>query len=108
MSQDLTVARSATPRHSAVRLSQPEGLALTPLGSLIIAETGAKRLIELTIETGAVQVVAEVLPIGLPLPSNLPSYAFPTGVVVDAGGSIFVSADVNNALYQIDLYKPAQ
>ena len=47
-------------------LKMPEGIALTPDGKLIVAEVGAKRIVEIDPQTGKLTEVAGNLPIGLP------------------------------------------
>ena len=82
-------------------LKGPEGIALTPDGRLIVAEVGAKRVISIDPQTGAVTELAGNLPIGLAgaagtLPTNIP-----TGVGVGASGTIYVSSDIENAIYKL-------
>src|ERR1700710_525565 len=81
-------------------LKMPEGIALAPNGKLIVAEVGAKRIIEIDPVTGTVTEIAGNLPIGLAgAPGGLPSN-IPTGVGVGASGTIYVSSDVENAIYK--------
>ena len=82
-------------------LMLPEGVAVTPWGSLIVAEVAAKRLTEIDPVSGQRRTVAENLPIGLPGGPGMPPPYVPTGVSVGADGSIYVSADLNNAVYRI-------
>ena len=82
-------------------LALPEGVAQTPWGSFIVAETAAARLTEIDPATGAKRSVAEKLPIGLPAGPGMPPPYVPTGVTVGADGSIYFSADKNNAIYRI-------
>jgi streptogramin lyase len=46
-------------------LKMPEGIALTPDGKLIVAEVGAKRIVEIDPQTGKLTEIAGNLPIGL-------------------------------------------
>jgi sugar lactone lactonase YvrE len=82
-------------------LALPEGLALTPWGSFIVAEAAAGRLIEIDLATGARRTVAENLPIGMPAGPGMPPPYVATGVAVDARGNVYVSANRNNAIYRI-------
>ncbi|MBH5399046.1 SMP-30/gluconolactonase/LRE family protein [Bradyrhizobium sp. CNPSo 4010] len=85
----------------AKELKMPEGIARTSDGKLIVAEVGAKRLIEIVPETGEVTEIAANLPIGLTgAPGGLPTH-IPTGVAVGASGAIYVSSDVENAIYKV-------
>ncbi|TGN72876.1 hypothetical protein EOW77_0035545 [Bradyrhizobium yuanmingense] len=85
----------------AKELKMPEGIARTSDGKLIVAEVGAKRLIEIVPETGKVTEIAANLPIGLTgAPGGLPTHV-PTGVAVGATGTIYVSSDLENAIYKV-------
>jgi sugar lactone lactonase YvrE len=92
---------SAPLRVIANGLALPEGLAQTPWGSFIVAESAARRLVEIDPTNGTRRTVAENLPIGLPGGSGLPPSYVPTGVAVGADGTIYLSADRNNGLYRI-------
>jgi glucose/arabinose dehydrogenase len=71
-------------------LKVPEGIARASDGKLIVAEVGAKRLIEISPENGQVTEIAANLPIGLVgAPGGLPTH-IPTGV-----------SDVENAIYRV-------
>jgi len=82
-------------------LARPEGLAQTPWGTFIVAETAAAKLTEINLRTGTRRTVADKLPIGLPAGPGLPPPYVPTGVDVAADGTIYFSADRNNALYRV-------
>jgi len=82
-------------------LALPEGVAQTPWGSFIVAETAAARLVEIDPANGQRRTVAENLPIGLSAGPGLPPPYVATGVTVDANGTIYFTADRNNALYRI-------
>jgi sugar lactone lactonase YvrE len=82
-------------------LKMPEGIALAPNGRLIVAEVGAKRIVEIDPATGTVTEIAGNLPIGLPgAPGGLPSN-IPTGVGVGTAGTIYFSSDIENAIYKV-------
>jgi len=85
----------------ATGLALPEGLAFTPWGTLVVAEAAAGRLTELDLAAGQRRTVAEGLPIGLSAGPGMPPPYVPTGVAVGADGSIYLSADRNNAIYRI-------
>jgi streptogramin lyase len=82
-------------------LALPEGLAQTPWGSFIVAETAARRLTEIDPANGSRRTVAENLPIGLPGGAGMPPPYVVTGVAVGADGTIYMTADRNNGLYRI-------
>lgn len=82
-------------------LALPEGLAFTPWGTLVVAESAASRLTEIDLATGKRRTVAEQLPIGLSGGPGMPPPYVATGVAVGADGAVYFSADRNNALYRI-------
>lgn len=82
-------------------LALPEGLAQTPWGSFIVAETAARRLTEIDPANGSRRTVAENLQIGLPGGPGMPPPYVITGVAAGADGTVYVTADRNNALYRI-------
>jgi sugar lactone lactonase YvrE len=86
---------------AAADLALPEGLAFTPWGTLIVAETAARRLTEIDLVSQQRRVVAENLPIGLSGGPGMPPPYVVTGVAVGADGSVYFSADRNNAVYRI-------
>lgn len=82
-------------------LKMPEGIALSPDGKLIVAEVGAKRIVEIDPSTGAITEIAGNLPIGLAgAPGGLPTN-IPTGVGVGSTGTIYFSSDIENAIYKV-------
>ena len=85
----------------ADKLALPEGLAQTPWGSFIVAETAARRLTEIDPATGSRRSVAENLPIGLEAGPGMPPPYVVTGVAVGADGTVYVTADRNNSVLRI-------
>jgi sugar lactone lactonase YvrE len=82
-------------------LKMPEGIARARDGKLIVAEVGAKRLIEIVPETGTVTEIAANLPIGLVgAPGGLATH-IPTGVGIGESGTIYFSSDIENAIYKL-------
>lgn len=82
-------------------LGRPEGIALTGDGDLLVAETGTQRLLRIDPVSVEVETVAENLAIGLAGGDDLPKPFLPTGITVDAADNIYVSADIDNALYKL-------
>ncbi|MDQ0014827.1 streptogramin lyase [Variovorax boronicumulans] len=82
-------------------LALPEGVAQTPWGTFIVAESAARRLVEIDPANGSRRTIAESLPIGLAPGPGLPPPYVVTGVAVGADGTVYVSADRNNAIYRI-------
>ncbi len=87
-------------RTVAKGLRAPEGIARHPDGGLIIAEVGRKRLVRIEPATGRSTVLASDLRIGLPESEGLPPGYIPTGVAVGGSGTIYLSSDVESALYR--------
>jgi streptogramin lyase len=81
-------------------LKMPQGIALAGDGKLIVAEVGAKRIVQIDPKSGNVTEIAGNLPIGLPaaVPGGLP---VPTGVGVGASGTIYFSSNIENAIYKV-------
>lgn len=92
---------SAPLRTVADGLALPEGVAQTPWGSFIVAESAARRLVEIDPANGSRRTVAENLPIGLAPSPGLPPPYVVTGVAVGSDGTIYMAADRNNAIYRI-------
>lgn len=100
----LTRIDAASGRRSVVAdgLAMPEGLAQTPWGSFIVAESAARRLTEIDPAGGTRRIVAEDLPIGFEGGPGMPPSYIVTGVAVRADGTVFFSADRDNAIYRIE------
>ena len=81
-------------------LKGPEGIAVSPDGSLLVVESAAGRLSSINARSGAVSTVAEKLELGLPGPANMPSWIF-DGVAVGPSGAIYVGGDKTGVLYRI-------
>ncbi|WP_269759637.1 hypothetical protein [Variovorax sp. E3] len=92
---------SAPLRTVADGLALPEGVAQTPWGSFIVAESAARRLVEIDPANGSRRTVADNLPIGLAPGPGLPPPYVVTGVAVGSDGTIYMAADRNNAIYRI-------
>ncbi|RSZ42420.1 MULTISPECIES: hypothetical protein [unclassified Variovorax] len=91
---------SAPLRTVADGLALPEGVAQTPWGSFVVAESAARRLVEIAPD-GTRRTVAENLPIGVAPGPGLPPPYVVTGVAVGRDGTIYMAADRNNAIYLI-------
>jgi sugar lactone lactonase YvrE len=85
----------------ASKLSGPEGIDIAPDGRLIVAEVGAKRVVAVDPATGGVSVIADKLAIGLPAPEGQGPAFLTTGVAVAGDGTIYVGADLTNAVLKI-------
>ena len=85
----------------AFDLAQPEGLALDVDGSLLVVETGLRRLSRVDTATGAVSVVTTGLDVGLPTLEGFPPTWWFDGVAVGPSGAIYVSENGRNVLTRI-------
>jgi sugar lactone lactonase YvrE len=85
----------------ADQLAMPEGVAQTPWGSFIVAESMARRLVEISPDAGLRRTIAENLPIGLEPGPGMPPFYVVTGVAVGSDGTVYVTADRNNSLLKI-------
>jgi sugar lactone lactonase YvrE len=85
-------------------LRAPEGIALAPDGRLIVAEVGARRVLAVNISTGAAEILADNLGIGLAGSGSGPN--LPTGVAVGKDGAVYVTGDVDNVLYRLTRPEP--
>ena len=79
----------------------PEGLAELPDGRLLVAEPSAQRLLIIDPQSGATEVAADNLPIGLKPGPGMPPTGLPTGLAIDAQGQIFFPSDIDNGLYRL-------
>src|SRR5207302_1542997 len=96
------VDTKANTRASVItNLNAPEGIALAPNGRLIVAEVGRKRALSVNPSTGAAEVLAEHLAIGLGGGPQAPRPYLPTGVTVTRDGAIFVAGDIDNTIYRL-------
>jgi sugar lactone lactonase YvrE len=83
----------------ATGLASPEGLAVDKDGSLLVVEPEIGRLSRVDPETHEVTTVADgFTPCLL---GDHPTWIF-NGVAVGAGGSIYLTSDVDNLIYRID------
>lgn len=85
----------------ATELEGPEGIALGPDGLLYVAETAAQRVTVIYPRTGGKTVIAENLPIGYKTAPGMPPMGITTGVAVADNGDVYVTSDIEDALYRI-------
>ena len=91
----------AQPTVVAKGLSQPEGMAIAPDGSILVVESGAGRLLSINSKSGKSTVLAENLETGMkPGKPEAPTKFF-SGVAVGADGSIYVSSDEGRKIVRI-------
>jgi glucose/arabinose dehydrogenase len=87
-------------------LQQPEGIALLSNGHLAVAEVGKRRLVDIDPKTGDIAVMADNLPIGLPVESDDGSYTV-TDVASGPDGALYVSSDVDRTILRVLRRPPA-
>ncbi|UTP40633.1 hypothetical protein M9M90_05480 [Phenylobacterium sp. LH3H17] len=78
-------------------LNLPKAVALGPDGRLAVLEVGARRVVSIDPRTGAVKVVAKDLPLGL----VTKPFPLAGGIAVGPSGAIYVTSDLENAIYKI-------
>ena len=85
-------------------LAAPEGLVALNDRPLLVAETDAGRLTRIDLRSGSTMVLAESLDFGLEAAAGMPpSWGF-TDISIDAVNNLaYVSSDVANLVYVIDL-----
>ncbi len=92
-----------TTRRVTSGLNGPEGLAVGPSGEVIVVETGARRLTAIHPATGEARTLAERLPVGLAAPAGAPPPFVLSGVAVGPEGTVFISSDLEDAIYRARL-----
>jgi sugar lactone lactonase YvrE len=80
---------------SADGFQTPRAVAFTPTGELVILDVGAKQVVEFDRAAQTRRVLASDLPVGY-LP-DAPS----GGIAVGGRGDVYISSDVENAIYKI-------
>ncbi|MEL7099892.1 MAG: hypothetical protein AAGM84_13775 [Pseudomonadota bacterium] len=85
----------------ATGLALPEGLDVTPDGMIVLAEAALQQVVKIDPTTGDKTVIASELPIGLPGLEGLPPSYIPTGIAAGSDGAIYVSSDLENAIYKL-------
>lgn len=91
----------------ATGLSSPEGLAVTPGGSLLVVEAGAGCLSRIDPATGEVSTIAEGLQLGAEGTPGFPGIWGFNGVAVGPSGTIYVTGDTGSVLYRIEALEEA-
>jgi sugar lactone lactonase YvrE len=86
---------SGARRVVAKGLDRPQGIAVDG-SAVLVVEAGKARVVRVETESGAVEVIARDLPIGL---ANVPITL--SGVAVGAGGTIYVTSDVENSIWRL-------
>lgn len=95
------IDRDGARRTLAEGLLRPEGLAFLPDGRLAVAETGAGRVLLVDPGSGAREVIASGLPLGIPDLPGAPPGAFPTGIAAAPDGTLYLSADREGAILRL-------
>ena len=86
----------------AADLEKPEGIATDDAGNLFVAETAANKIWSIPVN-GDDPVVIGNVQMGLAGGEDMPAPFIPTGISVDGQGRIYVSSDIENAIYRLTL-----
>jgi sugar lactone lactonase YvrE len=95
------IGRDGARRTVAEGLLRPEGLAFLPDGRLAVAETGAGRVLLLDPASGAREVIAAGLPLGITDVPGTPPGMFPTGLAAAPDGTLYLSVDREGAILRL-------
>jgi glucose/arabinose dehydrogenase len=76
-------------------------VAVGPDGRIYLVEDGARRVLSFDADGTGRTVVAENLPLGLPAPAGVPSAFVTSGIAVDSRGVVYVSSDLEDAIYRL-------
>ena len=82
-------------------LKGPEGIAVDDMGMLYVAEVGAQQVVSVDPASGEKTVIASGLPIGFAAAPGMPPMGGTTGVAVAASGDVYVTSDVEDAIYKL-------
>lgn len=82
-------------------LALPEGIDVDDKGMIVVAEAAKQQVVMIDPKTGEKKVIASGLPIGLPGIEGIPPSNIPTGVAAGSNGVIYVSSDLENAIYKL-------
>lgn len=82
-------------------LAQPEGIDVDADGMIVLAEVAARQVVIIDPRSGEKTVIASGLPIGLPGVPGAPLSYIPTGVAAGSNGAVYVSSDLENAIYRL-------
>jgi sugar lactone lactonase YvrE len=86
---------SGARRVIAKGLDRPQGIA-TDGSAVFVVEAGKGQLVRIEPQRGAIEVIARGLPVGLP---NVPITL--AGVAVGAGGTLYVTSDIENSIWRL-------
>ena len=81
-------------------LDKPEGLAISHGRGLIVAETGANQIWMIPVDGGSPHIIGNIS-MGLVGGEDMPAPFIPSGVTVDGQNRIYVSSDIENAIYRL-------
>lgn len=82
-------------------LDKPEGFDVAADGTIVLAEVGKQRVVRIDPDNGEVTEITRNLAIGLAPAESTPAVYIQTGVAVSDAGNIYVTSDLNTALYKI-------
>lgn len=85
----------------ATDLELPEGIDVARDGRIFVAEVGKRRLLAIDPDSGKSTVIAKDLPVGLSGVFGMPRSYVPTGVAASQAGNIYLTSDLQNAVYKL-------
>lgn len=97
----ILLGHDGTRRTLTSGLARPQGIAALSDGSLVLVETGARRLLRLDPHSGEISVVAQDLPLGIAGREGQAPEAAPIGVAVDAGDTIYLGLDRDGSILRL-------
>lgn len=89
---------------SGAALNSPIGIALDPFGNLFIADYLNSRIRKVTLSTGVITTIAGTGGVGSGGdggPANQASVGFPTGLLCDSQGNLFITDPINSRIRKI-------
>ncbi|HNC68885.1 MAG TPA: hypothetical protein PKZ77_00195, partial [Pseudomonadales bacterium] len=97
----ILLGHDGTRRTLTSGLARPQGIAALSDGSLVLVETGARRLLRLDPHSGEISVVAQDLPLGIAGREGQAPEAAPIGVAVDARDTIYLGLDRDGSILRL-------
>jgi sugar lactone lactonase YvrE len=82
-------------------LALPEGIDVDANGMIVLAEAAKQQVVMIDPASGEKTVIASGLPIGLQGIEGVPPSYIPTGVAAGSKGVVYVSSDLENAIYKL-------
>jgi sugar lactone lactonase YvrE len=82
-------------------LRMPEGIDVLKGNKLLVVEVGARQLLQIDLKSGKATPLVKDLPVGFPAAPGMPPPNIITGVAASPSGAIYLTSDLENALYRV-------